>query len=300
MEKIKLTDTLEISRIAHGHWRLQDWELSSQEILTLIQQTMELGISTFDHADIYGNYNCERLFGDALKGNKSIRKEMQIITKCGIKLISDTFPKTKIKHYDYTCEHIVASVEQSLSNLQTDYIDILLLHRPSPFFAPEEVAKAFAHLKESGKVLHFGVSNFTPQQFDTLDSYLDSALVTNQVEISPYCLEHFENGNIDFFLQKKIKPMAWSPLSGGRILNPRSEKDLRLSRALSEVANELNIESIDRIIYAWLLQHPVGIIPIAGTQHISRLQSAIESLSIKMSIEQWFKIYIASTGVELP
>lgn len=300
MEKIKLNDTLELSRIVHGHWRLQEWKLSSQEINTLIHNVIDLGISSFDHADIYGNYGCEQLFGEALKRDKNLRKDIQIITKCGVKLISDKFPNIKVKHYDYSYKHIVSSVENSLANLQTDHIDVLLLHRPSPFFAPEEVAKAFAHLRKSGKVLHFGVSNFSRQQFEMLDSYLDAPLVTNQVEISPYCLEHFDNGNIDFFLEKRIRPMAWSPLAGGQLMNPQNEKSQRLSSALSEVAHELNIESIDKIIYAWLLQHPAGIMPIAGTQHISRLQSAVEALSVKMNIEQWTKIYIASSGEELP
>lgn len=300
MKKTKLNNSLEISPIVHGYWRLQDWKISKQETLTLMKEAMSIGVSTFDHADIYGGYACEELFGQALLLDKSIRKDIQLITKCGIKLISDKFPETKVKHYDYSYKHIITSVENSLRNLQTDYIDALLLHRPSPFFAPEEVAKAFDQLTRSGKVLHFGASNFTPQQFEMLDSYLDAPLVTNQVEISPYCLEHFDNENMDYFLQKRIKPMAWSPLAGGRLMNPQDKKGHRLALALSEVGNELNIDSIDKVIYAWLIQHPTGIIPIAGTQHISRLQSAVEALSIKMNIEQWSKIYIASLGEELP
>lgn len=300
MKKIKLRDSLEISPIVHGYWRLQDWKLSKQETLALMKDAMSIGVSTFDHADIYGGYACEELFGQALLLDKSIREDMQLITKCGIKLISDRFSETKTKHYDYSYKHIVTSVENSLRNLHTDYIDALLLHRPSPFFAPEEVAKAFDHLTRSGKVLHFGVSNFSPLQFEMLESYLDVPLVSNQVEISPYCLENFDNGNIDYFLQRRIKPMAWSPLAGGRLMNPQDDKGHRLAVVLFEVAKELNIESIDKVIYAWLLQHPVGIIPIAGTQHISRLKTAVEALHIEMSTEQWLKIYSASLGDELP
>ncbi len=300
MYKIKLNKNLKISRIIHGHWRLKDWKLSDTALLKLTEQCIDLGITTFDHADIYGDYSCEKLFGNALKLNKSIRNKVQIITKCGIRLASNKFPNRQFKCYDYSFDYIVKSVENSLKNFGTNYIDILLLHRPSPFFNPKEVAKAFTHLKQSGKVLHFGVSNFTPQQFDMLNTYIDEPLVTNQVEISPYCLEHFGNGNIDYFLQHDIKPMAWSPLAGGNLLNPQDKKGRRIYKSLLEVAQELNIESLDQVIYSWLLKHPVTIIPIVGTGKIERLQKAVDSLSINMTLEQWFKIYTASTGENLP
>jgi predicted oxidoreductase len=299
MNKIKLTDKLEISRIVHGHWRLTDWNLKAQELLKLTQQTIELGISTFDHADIYGNYSCEKLFGDALNLNKGLRKDIQIITKCGIKLISDKFPSRKIKSYDYGFDHIISSVENSLKNFRTDYIDVLLLHRPSPFFNPEEVSKAFSILKQQGKVLNFGVSNFNSQQFKMLTTYLEEPLVTNQVEVSPYCLEHFENGNIDYFLTEKIKPMAWSPLAGGKILNPTTEKGQRLLNTLTEVANDLSINNIDTLIYSWLLNHPTYIIPVIGTRKIERIKNAVNALKIKLSSDLWQKIYIASLGKDL-
>ena len=220
MEAIKLTNELQVSPLIHGHWRAAEWQMSQKELLRFIEEVMALGITTFDHADIYGDYECEKLFGDALAFNKGLRKNMQIITKCGIKLASKKFPQRQISHYDYSMDHIISSVNNSLKNFKTDYIDLLLLHRPSPFFDPQEIAKAFSLLKQSGKVLHFGVSNFTPQQYTMLQSYLDVPLVTNQVEISPYCLEHFDNGNMDFFLEKRIKPLAWSPLAGGKFLMP--------------------------------------------------------------------------------
>lgn len=240
MNSIKLTSNFEISRIVHEHWRLSDWNLNNQDILKLAQQAIEVGVTTFDHADIYGNYSCEKLFGDALALKPTLRKDIQLITKCGIKLQSDKFPSRKLNYYDYTFNHIISSVENSLKNFKTDYIDLLLLHRPSPFFNPEEVAKAFEVLKQSSKVLHFGVSNFTPQQFEMLNTYTNEKLVTNQVEISPLCLEHFDNGNIDYFLQKNIKPMAWSPLAGGQLLNPTTEKEQRVFKTLTKIANDLN------------------------------------------------------------
>ena len=298
--RITLAPALQISCIVHGHWRLKDWDISAQQLLQLTEQAIDLGITTFDHADIYGNYSCEQLFGDALSIKKELRKSIEIITKCGIKLNTEKNPGQKIKLYDYSFKHIVSSAEKSLTNFRTDYIDILLLHRPSPFFNPEEVAKAFAHLKQSGKVLFFGVSNFSARQQTMLAAYSDVPLVTNQVEISPYCLEHFDNGNMDYFLEKKMHPMAWSPLAGGQILQPHDEKGQRIFAVLKEIANELNTELVDKIIYCWLLKHPAGIIPVAGSSRIERLQYAADALSLQMSTEQWFRIYNASQGRDLP
>ncbi len=300
MQGIKLTNDLELSRIIHGNWRLAEWKLSNQQLLALTQQIIELGITSFDHADIYGNYSCEELFGDAIKLKKELRQHIQIITKCGIKLISDKYPERKVKHYDYGYDHIILSVNNSLKNFGTDYIDLLLLHRPAPFFNPDEVAKAFSELKKTGKVLHFGVSNFSPLQFEMLNSYLDDKLVTNQVEISPYCLEHFENGNMDFFLKERIKPLAWSPLAGGRLFKPFDERSKRLSDALLKVSKELKIDSVDKTIYSWILKHPSSILPIVGSGKIDRIKNAVEALHIDMPLELWYKIYNASTGKELP
>ncbi len=300
MNTITLTNGPQISRLVHGLWRLQDWKLSNQQLLQLMQQAMELGVTTFDHADIYGNYSCEQIFGEALSLKKELRKDMQLITKCGIKLLSVKYPERKIKSYDYSYEHIVSSAENSLLNLKTDYIDVLLLHRPSPFINPEEVAKAFTHLKQSGKVLFFGVSNFSAQQYAMLAAYTDVPLVTNQVEISPYCLEHFENGNMDYFLEKKIRPMAWSPLGGGKLMLPQDEKGEKIFNVLTQIAHELNTDVIDKIIYSWLLKHPSGIIPIMGSRQIERIKYAADALAIDMSTEQWLRIYIASQGRELP
>lgn len=299
MKKVSLNG-LKLSRIVHGYWRLAEWKMPSQEVLNLMQQTIDLGITSFDHADIYGNYTCEKLFGDALRLKKELRKDIQLITKCGIKLVSEKFPDRKIKYYDYSSAHIVDSVNTSLTNFGTDYIDLLLLHRPSPFFNAEEVATAFVELRKSGKVLHFGVSNFNPHQYALLNSFVDEPLVTNQIELSPYCLDNFENGNMDFLQTQAIKPMAWSPLAGGKIMNPKDEKGKRVQECLTSIASELNVDSIDKIIYCWLLKHPASIIPIVGSGKIERIKHAVDALSIEMSLEQWFKLFIAAKGEDLP
>ena len=297
--RIALNDNLSLSRIVHGYWRLRDWNLSDDQLLKLIEQVLDLGITSFDHADIYGNHTCEAYFGRALALKPELREKMELISKCGIKMATDYNPELDIKIYDYSTEYIIKQAETSLKNLGTDRLDLLLLHRPAPFFNPEEVAKAFDQLKSSGKVLNFGVSNFSPAQFDTLQSYLDMPLATNQVEISVSCLEHFENENTEYFLKHKIKPMAWSPLAGGAIFNPKTEKDQRLTAVLKSIAGELNTD-IDQVMYAWLLKHPTGIMPIVGSQHINRIKSAVDALEIELSLEQWYKIYIASKGEDLP
>lgn len=300
LEYTKLTKDLKFSRIVQGLWRITDWDLSDQELLKFTEQVLELGITTFDQADIYGDYESQKFFGNALKLNKSLRSKIQIVSKCGINLISDKFPERKVKHYDYSYKHILESVEQTLKDLQTDYLDLLLLHRPSPFFNPQEVAEAFRKLKKEGKVLHFGVSNFIQGQTEMLSTYLDEPLVTNQVEISPFCLEHFLNGNIDFFIKERLKPMAWSPLAGGSFLNKPTKHETRVLYALHHVADELQIEKIDVVIYGWLLNHPSGILPVVGSGKIDRVKSAVEALEVKMDLEQWFRIYESSLGYELP
>ena len=299
MERIRLTKDLSFSRLIHGHWRLLDWGMTPQELLSLTEQVLDFGIDTIDHADIYGNYECEAYFGEALKHDSSIRKKLILVSKCGIKLVSDKYPKRQLKVYDYSYEHIVASAEKSLQNLGTDYLDVLLLHRPSPFFNPEEAARAFTDLKKEGKVRYFGVSNFSAQQFDTLNTFVEDPLVTNQIEISPIQLEHFENHTIDHLQMKQVPPMAWSPLGGGRLFNPTTEQEKRVSKTLSVMAKKLNT-TIDVVSFAWLLNHPAAIMPIIGSGKLNRIQSAIAAIKLNLNLEEWFEIYNASTGVELP
>jgi predicted oxidoreductase len=299
MEKVKLAHDLSFSRIIHGLWRLAEWNMNPQEILSMTEQCIELGITTFDHADIYGNYTCESLFGEALKLKPSLRESMQIVTKCGIKLRSSKYPEHEVKHYDTSKDHIINSVNQSLKNLHTDYIDVLLIHRPDPFMDPEETAEAFSQLKREGKVRYFGVSNFTPSQFNMLNSYLEEPLVTNQIEISAVHLDAFQDGTIVHCLEKRIPPMAWSPLAGGRIFSDEGEKATRIRHALEEVGKELGVSSLDQLHYAWLLIHPARIMPIVGSGKMERIKHAVEALKIPMTRQQWFKIWIASTGKDV-
>ena len=296
---IKIAPDLSFSRIVHGYWRLKDWNLTTAQISTLLNEALELGISTIDHADIYGDYECEAIFGEALKDNSSLRDKLQLVSKCGIMLLSDKYPKRIVKHYDYSEAHIIKSAEQSLQNLHTDRLDLLLLHRPSPYYDPAQVASAFDRLKKEGKVRHFGVSNFTPSQLSSLQSYCDMPLVTNQIEVSVGCLEHFDNGNIDYLLEKRMHPMAWSPLGGGAFFK-EDYMNKPVVQAVHQVASQLEIDDISQVMYAWLLNHPVGILPIVGSSNIGRIKSAVDALKIKLNYQQWFKIYEAVLGHEVP
>jgi predicted oxidoreductase len=300
MEKVKLCNGLEFSRIIHGQMRILDWNMNSQELLKFTEQIMELGIDTFDNADIYGNYTCEGLVGKALALKPGLREKMTIVTKCGINILSNKFPQKKIQYYDYRAEYIIQEAENSLKNLQTDYLDVLLLHRPSDILNPEEVAKAFGQLRKEGKVRYFGVSNFLSHDVSMLQSYLDDRLVTNQIEISPYRIIHFENGNMNYCLEKGIKPMAYCPMADGRLVKPTDEKSERIVKVLHEVAEELGVDGTDKIIYSWLFMHPSKIMPINGSGKIDRIRRTVEAMDIKMSVEQWSRIFVASRGVVLP
>lgn len=293
MERIQLKDDLQFSRIIHGHWRLADWDLTEQETLQLLEQCLELGITTIDTANIYGKYRCEELFGNALALKPELRGKMEIVTKCGIKLESKGF---RLNHYDSSKDHIIESAERSLRKLRTDYIDVLLIHRPDVLTNPEEVAEAFLSLKKAGKVRHFGVSNFLPSQVKMLNAYLDMPLVTNQVELSVLYRDHFENGVVDQCIEKKMPPMAWSPLNRGIIFNSQEEHPARVRTTLEKIAEELGASNIDEVMYAWLMYHPANIMPIVGSGKIERIQTAVNALSLSMNREQWYEIWVSSRG----
>lgn len=299
MEQVRLSSSLTMSRIALGFWRLMDWKMSLPNLDQFVKEAIALGVTTFDHAAIYGDYACEAEFGKLLKTNPKIRQQIQLVTKCGIQLASSKFPDRRTNIYNTSFDHIIESAEQSLANLNTDYIDLLLIHRPDPLMNPVEIALAFEKLEKDGKVLNFGVSNFNPLQYLGLSKHFNDKLVTNQIEYSPVILEHFDNGNMDFFMNEQIHPMGWSPLAFGQLFNPKDKKSSRIAVKLHEIAEELNI-SFDTLIYAWILYHPAKVIPIVGSGKIDRLKKAVDALDVKITREQWYEIYNASRGCQLP
>ncbi|MDG5473377.1 aldo/keto reductase [Jeotgalibacillus sp. ET6] len=300
MDRVTLAEDFQLSRIIHGMMRLNEWNLSKEERLSFIKEVMEKEITTFDHADIYGGYQCEELFGEALGLDPSLRKKMEIITKCGIVLPSSNRPEHQSHHYNTSKKHIIHSVEQSLTNLKTDYIDLLLIHRPDPFMNPEETAEAFDQLHNDGKVLHFGVSNFKRSQMKMLETYTAQPLVTNQIELNPYNLENFEDGTLDLSLEMQAPPMAWSPLAGGQLFEQEEPKAERLRKALKQIGSEIGTDKMDEVIYSWLLSHPASIMPIVGSGKLERIDSAAAALKMKLTPHQWYVIYEASLGHEVP
>lgn len=286
------------SRLVQGYWRLAEWGMNDQALLRFIEQCIEAGITTVDHADIYGDYQCESLFGQALALKPSLREQLQVVTKCGILLPSSHRPEIHTHRYDQSTGHIIQSVDNSLRNLNIDAIDMLLLHRPSPLMDADHIAEAFEHLYTIGKVKHFGVSNFTAQQFDLLQSRLDMPLLVNQVELSPVELKHFQDGTLEHAQQHAITPMAWSPFAGGDLFKLKGINPT-LHNALFDVC-ETHHASFDQVALAWLLRHPAGIAPILGSGKIERVQSAQQAFSISLSDDEWFAIWIASQGHPVP
>ena len=287
------------SRIVHGLWRLSGWGKDPKGIGNLLGYCLDQGITTFDHADIYGDYTCESLFGAALADSGIDRSTIQLVTKCGIKLVSRNRPGHGIKSYDTSGVHIVASVETSLKNLRTEYIDLLLIHRPDPLMDPEEVNEAFVSLRDSGKVRHFGVSNFLPAQFEMLAAHLDVPLVTNQIEYSVMHLDAHAEGSVDLCQKLDVRPMAWSPLGGGRLFHEDSAQAKRLRETLSEIGHDIGGASIDQVALAWILKHQAQFVPVLGTGKTSRIRKAIEALDLTLTGQQWFAIWQASTGQDI-
>ncbi|EKO3430589.1 aldo/keto reductase family oxidoreductase [Vibrio fluvialis] len=290
----------EFSELVQGYWRLGEWGMTAQERLTFLKQHLELGITTVDHADIYGNYECEQLFGEALALEPSLREQLQIVTKCDIKLCSAKFPERKINHYDTSAAHIYQSVNNSLERLHVNEIDVLLIHRPDVLMDADEVAEAFTELHKVGKVKHFGVSNFSPAQFELLQSRLGKPLVTNQVEINPLNFDVAHDGTLDQMQMLRTRPMAWSCLGGGAIFNGDSEQAQRVCAVLEELREELGAESIDQVIYAWVRALPSKPLPIIGSGKIERVQAAVEALDLTLSREQWYRVWVASKGHGVP
>ena len=286
----------EFSPLIAGYWRLMEWEMSPQALLAFMEQHIELGITTVDHADIYGDYQCEAAFGNALRLKPALRERMEIVSKCGI--ATTARPGHALGHYITDRAHIVASAEQSLKNLHTDYLDLLLIHRPDPLMDADEVADAFTTLHSSGKVRHFGVSNFTPAQFSLLQSRLPFTLATNQVEISPLNQTVTLDGTLDQCQQLRVRPMAWSCLGGGRLFTEPRYQALR--DELEAIAGEIGAQSPEQVVYAWILRLPSRPLPILGTGKIERMRDAWAALSLPLSRQQWFRIRKAALGYDVP
>lgn len=286
-----------LSRVVAGVWRMDDWNMTPQERLGWIERCLDLGVTTFDHADIYGGYTVESLFGEALALNPGLRGQMQLVSKCGIRLPSPERPAHRLKSYGTTADHIIASAERSVRNLRTDHLDVLLIHRPSPLLDADEVAQAFQTLRDRGVVRAFGVSNFTPTQFSLLHSRFP--LVTNQIELSPLHLAPLHDGTLDQAQQLRLPPMIWSPLAGGRLLTEQTDRAGQVRQVLERQARERDV-SPAAMAFAWILRHPARPLPITGSGRTQAVAEAVAAQEIALDEESWFEIWSAATGHEVP
>ncbi len=287
-----------LSRIVAGCWRMADWSFSVPERVRWIEACLELGITTFDHADIYGDYAAEALFGEALAAAPGLRERMTIVTKCGIGLVSPARPAHRVGHYDTSAVHVEASVDASLAQLRTDRLDVLLIHRPDALMDADALAACFERLRAAGKVRHFGVSNFTPAQFALLHRRVP--LVTNQVECSPLHLAPLHDGTFDQAQDLGLAPMIWSALAGGRVFTGEDADARRVRRVLERLAAERGI-AVTTLVYAWLLRHPARLIPLTGSRRIEAMREAVAALAVEpLDHQAWYEIWEAGNGAPVP
>ncbi len=287
---------LVLSRIVAGMWRMTEWGMSAEQRVAFIERCLELGVTSFDHADIYGGYGVESLFGDALRLQPSLRDRIELITKCGIKLVAPQRPQHTIQHYDTSAAHIVASVEESLRQLGTDRIDLLLIHRSDPLMDFDEVAHTFAGLRQAGKVLHFGVSNFSRHQFEALHRRMP--LATNQVEFSPLHTAPMFDETFDGLHDVAVSPMIWSPLAGGRLFHGGEEHADNLRLVIKGIADEIG-QPFTSVVFAWIMQLPCRPIPLTGSGRIEAISVAVAGTQFELSRPDWFKILRAARGHEV-
>jgi len=300
MQRIKLGDSLQLSQIIYGMWRLgDDSDTTVKHVQAKIEACLDQGITSFDQADIYGGYESEAILGAALKVAPGLRSQMEIITKCDIMLLSDKFPERTVKHYDTSAAHINASVDNSLSVMSIDHIDLLLLHRPDPLMDHLETGAALDKLVQSGKVRSVGVSNFMSSDWALLSSGMSTPLLTNQLEISLLNSSVLIDGTVADLQRQGIHPMAWSPLGGGQLFDTADKRFANLRDALQTIADQQSID-ISAVAVAWLLKHPAGILPVMGTNNLERIKTLASASTVTLSREQWFYLYEAANGHEVP
>jgi predicted oxidoreductase len=285
-----------LSPVVAGCMRLADPAMDATQRLGWIERCLDLGVTSFDHADIYGGYTVEALFGEALALSPSLRSRLQVVTKCGIRRFSPRRPQHGINSYDSSREHVLASVDESLRALRTDHLDLLLIHRPDALMDPDELADTFQGLKAAGKVRAFGVSNHSPSQLAML--HRRHPLVTNQIEFSPLQMRALADGSLDQCTDLGLRPMIWSPLARGRLFAADDMQAQRVRAVLEDLAHRHG-SSLATMAYAWILRHPSRPLPITGSLRIEAIREAVAALEIRMAPEDWYQVWQASMGHEV-
>ena len=296
MERISLNSDVSLSRLIYGMWRIgDDSDTSTSHVQAKIESCLSQGITTMDQADIYGGYEAEEILGNALKGT-NLRDKIEIVTKCDIVAPAGRYSDAKVKYYDTSRAHLLASVEHSLRLMGTDYVDLLLIHRPDPMMDAEETGAALDEIVASGKAKSIGVSNFKLHDWTLLQSAMSSPLVTNQIELSLLAHEAFTNGDLAYLQERKVAPMAWSPLGGGSLF---SQDNTVLLDALKAIGESSGVDET-AVAVAWLLAHPAKIMPVMGTNSLARISKISDALKVTMDRETWFELYSIALGSEVP
>lgn len=290
---------ISFSRLIYGVWRLaDDDDRSTSHVRAKIEAALQQGMTTFDHADIYGDYECEGLFGKALAEDASLRERIEIVTKCDIAPPTDKVPERRVKYYDTSAAYIRKSLETSLTLLHTDHVDALLLHRPDPLMDAEETGAVLDELIDSGKTRSVGVSNFRPDDWRLLQKHMKHKLRINQIELSVLQRESFTNGDLSALQHDEIAVMAWSPLAGGNLFADQTAAN-RVRTVIQAVADQFHTR-LDVVALAWLLKHPAKIMPVVGTNNLNRIEGLAAAFDISMDRETWFEIWTAAAGQEVP
>ena len=286
---------MNFSRLIAGTmtWGIWGKNYNTNQMIELLNCCLESNITTFDHADIYGSYTTEAGFGKAFSESQIKREKIQLISKCGIEHTEGR--NNKIKHYNYSKNYLIWSVENSLKNLQTDYLDLLLLHRPSPLMQADEIAEAIEKLKKEGKIKAFGVSNFSPMQTELINQ--KTKVEYNQIQFSATHLEPMLDGSLDYIQLHNIKPMSWNPL--GSIFKENNEKTIRLHTLLDQLEIKYNVTK-DVLLLSWIMKHPSGVLPVIGTTNSERIKNSTKAISTTLELEDWFAIWTESIGHKVP
>jgi len=287
--------SIKFSPLIAGTMKWGEWgkKYNTEEMQTVINCCLENNISSFDHADIYGDYSTEAAFGKAFNEMNLDRQKVQFISKCGIQLLGG-LRKNIIKHYDYSAAYIINSVEQSLKNLHTEYLDLFLLHRPSPLMHADEIAEAINKLKQDGKILSFGLSNFSPSQTALINQKI--TVEYNQIEFSITHLDALQNGSFDYMQINNIRPMCWSPL--GVVFTKTNEQTAAITKVMGELSEKYNAPA-EVILLAWILRHPANILPVFGTADTARINCLMKATTIQMDLKDWFALWEAGMGEEV-
>lgn len=290
----------EFSRMAYGTWRMLDDGSSIQDVNRRLHRCVELGITTVDTAEIYGLYRVEAALGQALALSRGLRDKLEIVTKAGIYVPNELNPERKVGFYDASGARLSRSLEQSLRLIGTDHVELLLVHRPDWLTPVDDTAEGLNQLLRAGKIRSAGVSNYSAAQFDALASRMEQPLVTNQLEFHLLRMDPIDDGTLDQCQKERIRPMAWSPLAGGRLFDRTNEAAARLATAAAGMAAKYDGATLEQLAYAWILAHPSGPVPVIGTNRIERIESAARSASIALEREDWYALWVAAQGRDIP